>query len=249
MKYGNLYIGKGVVQMYKRVILKLSGEALAGEGDGDIYNNDMVLDVAEQIKSIVNKGVEVGVVIGGGNIWRGRSSDSNMDRTSADQMGMLATVLNAVYLMDAFRQKGIKATIQTPIQIGALTELFNKQKAEEKLKAGEVIIFAAGIGHPFFSTDTVTALRGAELNADVLLFAKNIDSVYDSDPDTNKDAKKLDEIKCKDIISMGLKVIDTSAASLCCDQKLPIIIFALNEQDSLIKAVNGEKIGTTVTVD
>ena len=232
--------------VYKRVLLKLSGEALAGEQKRGI-NNDIVNQIAVAIKKINELGVEVAVVVGGGNFWRGRTSDG-MDRTTADYIGMLATVMNAVYVADAFRQRGIKAVVQTPIIIGTVTEQFSKESAVKHLENGEVVIFAAGIGHPYFSTDTVTALRGAELDVDMLLFAKNVDGVYDSDPKINPNAKKIDEIKCEDILRNGLRVIDTSAASLCHEQRIPVLIFGLNEEHSLMKAVKGEKIGTVVTV-
>ncbi|MDD5945216.1 MAG: UMP kinase [Clostridia bacterium] len=234
--------------MYKRIILKLSGEALAGDKEGVMYDNETIFAVVDQIKEIHDMGTQVALVIGGGNIWRGRSSDSEMDRTKADQIGMLATVMNAVYVADAFRQRGLKAVVQTPIIIGTVTEQFSKETAVAHLEKGEIVIFAAGIGHPYFSTDTVTALRGAELDADILLFAKNVDGVYDSDPKTNPNAKKISEIKCEDIIRQGLRVIDTSAASLCYEQKIPVLIFGLNEENSLMRAVKGEKIGTVVTV-
>lgn len=234
--------------MYKRIILKLSGEALSGDKDGVMYDDDTIFAVVEQIKSILDMGTQVALVIGGGNIWRGRSSNIEMDRTKADQIGMLATVMNAVYVADAFRQRGIKATVQTPIIIGTVTEQFSKESALNHLENGEVVIFAAGIGHPYFSTDTVTALRGCELNAEILLFAKNVDGVYDCDPKTNTNAKKIDKIKCEDIIRQGLRVVDTSAASLCAEQRIPVLIFGLNEENSLIRAVKGEKIGTVVTV-
>ncbi len=235
-------------KVYKRIILKLSGEALAGDKAGVMYDDDTIFSVVEQIKEILDMGTQVALVIGGGNIWRGRSSNENMDRTKADQIGMLATVMNAVYVADAFRQKGVKAFVQTPIIIGTVTEQFSKETAEKHLENGEVVIFAAGIGHPFFSTDTVTALRGAELKADILLFAKNVDGVYDSDPKANPEAKKIEEIKCEDIIRQGLRVVDTSAASLCFEQKIPVLIFGLNEENSLMRAVKGEKIGTKVIV-
>ena len=235
-------------KVYKRIILKLSGEALAGDKAGVMYDDDTIFSVVEQIKEILDMGTQVALVIGGGNIWRGRSSNENMDRTKADQIGMLATVMNAVYVADAFRQKGVKAFVQTPIIIGTVTEQFSKETAEKHLENGEVVIFAAGIGHPFFSTDTVTALRGAELKADILLFAKNVDGVYDSDPKANPGAKKIEEIKCEDIIRQGLRVVDTSAASLCFEQKIPVLIFGLNEENSLMRAVKGEKIGTKVIV-
>lgn len=234
--------------MYKRIILKLSGEALAGDKEGVMYDNETIFAVVDQIKEIHDMGTQVALVIGGGNIWRGRSSDSEMDRTKADQIGMLATVMNAVYVADAFRQRGLKSVVQTPIIIGTVTEQFSKETAVAHLEKGEIVIFAAGIGHPYFSTDTVTALRGAELDADILLFAKNVDGVYDSDPKTNPNAKKISEIKCEDIIRQGLRVIDTSAASLCYEQKIPVLIFGLNEENSLMRAVKGEKIGTVVTV-
>lgn len=234
--------------MYKRIILKLSGEALAGDEDGVMYNDDTIFAVVKQIKAVLDMGTQVALVIGGGNIWRGRNSNSEMDRTKADQIGMLATVMNAVYVADAFRQQGIKAAVQTPIIIGTVTEQFSKEAALDRMENGEVVIFAAGIGHPYFSTDTVTALRGCELDADILLFAKNVDGVYDSDPKSNPNAKKIDEIKCSDIIRQGLRVIDTSASSLCAEQKIPVLIFGLNEPNSIIRAVKGEKIGTAVTV-
>ena len=234
--------------MYKRIILKLSGEALAGDKAGVMYDDDTIFSVVEQIKEILDMGTQVALVIGGGNIWRGRSSNENMDRTKADQIGMLATVMNAVYVADAFRQKGVKAFVQTPIIIGTVTEQFSKETAEKHLENGEVVIFAAGIGHPFFSTDTVTALRGAELKADILLFAKNVDGVYDSDPKANPEAKKIEEIKCEDIIRQGLRVVDTSAASLCFEQKIPVLIFGLNEEKSLMREKKGEKIGKKVIV-
>ncbi len=185
-----------MLKLYKRIILKLSGEALAGDKDGVMYDDETIFSVVDQIKNILDMGTQVALVIGGGNIWRGRSSNEAMDRTKADQIGMLATVMNAVYVADAFRQRGVKATVQTPIIVGTVTEQFSKEKAVEHLENGEIVIFAAGIGHPYFSTDTVTALRGAELDADILLFAKNVDGVYDSDPKTNPNAKKIDEIKC-----------------------------------------------------
>ena len=234
--------------MYKRIILKLSGEALAGDKDGVMYDNETIFSVVDQIKEILDMGTQVALVIGGGNIWRGRSSNAEMDRTKADQIGMLATVMNAVYVADAFRQRGIKAAVQTPIIIGTVTEQFSKESAVKHLENGEVVIFAAGIGHPYFSTDTVTALIGAELDVDMLLFAKNVDGVYDSDPKINPNAKKIDEIKCEDILRNGLRVIDTSAASLCYEQRIPVLIFGLNEEHSLMRAVKGEKIGTVVTV-
>ena len=232
--------------MYKRIVLKLSGEALAGDKKGVTFDDTVIWGLIEQIKSVMEKGTQVSLVIGGGNFWRGRSADSNMDRTKADQIGMLATVMNAIYVADAFRQNGIKAFVQTPIMIGTMTEMFSKESAIAHLEKGEVVIFAAGMGHPFFSTDTITALRGAELDVDGLFFAKSIDGVYDDDPATNPNAKKIDVIKAEDIVKNNLKVIDMAAANLCFERKIPVIIFGLNEENSIVRAVGGEKIGTIV---
>ncbi len=234
--------------MYKRIILKLSGEALSGEKDGVSFDNEIIAGIVDQIKTVLENGTQIGLIIGGGNFWRGRSADSKMDRTKADQIGMLATVMNAIYVADFFRQVGVEAIVQTPIKIGTMTEEFSKDSALKHMENGRIVIFAAGIGHPFFSTDTVTALRGAELEVDALFFAKNVDGVYDSDPAKNPDAKKIDEIYCGDILSKNLRVIDLAAASLCFDQKIPVLIFGLNEENSIIRAVNGEKIGTVVKV-
>lgn len=234
--------------MYKRIVLKLSGEALAGEQEGISFDDAVISGLVQQIRQVMEMGTQVCLVVGGGNFWRGRSADSNMDRTKADQIGMLATVMNAIYLADAFRQQGVHAVVQTPITIGTVTELFSKESAVAHLEQGKVLIFAAGLGHPFFSTDTITALRGAELDVDGLFFAKNIDGVYDDDPAVNPNAKKFDNITSEDIVKKNLKVIDTSAAALCFEQKIPVVIFGLNEKDSIMRAVKGEKIGTLVTV-
>lgn len=234
--------------MYKRIILKLSGEALAGDKDGIAFDDTIIWGLISQIKEVMKNGTQVCLVVGGGNFWRGRSATSEMDRTKADQIGMLATVMNAIYLADAFRQNGVLATVQTPVPFATMTELFSKDNAQARLENGEVLIFAAGIGHPFFSTDTITALRGAELDVDGLFFAKNIDGVYDDDPALNPNAKKIDTIKSEDIVKHNLKVIDMAAANLCFERKIPVVIFGLNEDRSIIRAVNGEKIGTIVTV-
>lgn len=192
-------------------------------------------------------GVQVSIVIGGGNFWRGRSS-KNMDRTKADQIGMLATVMNAIYFSEAMENVGISSVVQTPIIIGTITEQFSKDKALEHLNSGKALIFAGGTGHPFFSTDSITALRGAELEVDALLFAKNIDGVYDSDPKLNPNAKKFDILPCEDIIKNNLKVIDLTAASLCLEQEIPIVIFDLDTIDGIKRAVLEENIGTLVTI-
>ena len=232
--------------MYKRIVLKLSGEAISSEAG--TFDNKIISGIVDQIKTIIEMGTQVTLVIGGGNFWRGRSANPEMDRTKADQIGMLATVMNAIYVADFIRQKGGSATVMTPITIGTVTEPFSKDLAEKYLAENKVLIFAAGIGHPFFSTDTVTALRACELNADAILFAKNIDGVYDKDPAVYPDAKKFDEIPCKDIVEKNLKVIDIAAANLCYEQKIPVVLFGLAEENGIVKAAQGEKIGTVVTV-
>jgi len=232
--------------MYKRIVLKLSGEALAGE-KGSGFDENTINNIVADIKKVVDMGVEVSLVIGGGNFWRGRSS-SNMDRTRADQIGMLATVMNALYVSEAMRNQGMEVVIQTPIIIGSVTEQFSKQSALKYLSEGKVLIFAGGTGHPFFSTDSITALRGAELEVDALLFAKNIDGVYDSDPRINPNAKKYDTLPCEEIIRNNLKVIDLTAASLCLEQKIPVVIFDLDTPEGIKRAVMGENVGTLVTV-
>ena len=235
--------------MYKRIVLKLSGEALAGDNPNVKFDNGIIKGIVNQIKEIMEKGTQVSLVIGGGNFWRGRSADHAMDRTKADQIGMLATVMNAIYVSDFLRQEGVGCIVQTPFKCGTMTEEFSKDLAVRHLENKEVVIFAGGLGHPMFSTDTITALRGAELEADALFFAKNVDGVYDDDPAKNPNAKKIDEIKCGDIIKNNLRVIDLTAASLCFDNGIPVVIFGLNEENSIVRAVNGDKIGTIVTVD
>ncbi len=224
----------------------MSGEALAGQNEHG-FNEDVVKTIVNDIKKIVDMEVEVSLVIGGGNFWRGRTSN-NMDRTRADQIGMLATAMNAIYVSEVLRNAGIESVIQTPIILGTMTEQFSKQSALKHLKENKILIFACGTGHPFFSTDTIAALRGAELEVDALLFAKNIDGVYDSDPKTNPNAKKFDIISCEDILKNNLKVIDLTAASLCLEQKIPIVIFDLNMKDGIKRAVQEENVGTIVTV-
>ncbi len=231
--------------MFKRVIVKLSGEALFGDS-GNNFDSSVISDIISQIKHLIELGVQVSLVVGGGNYWRGRDSAPSMDRTMSDQIGMLATVMNAIYLSDAFSSNDVKSVVMTPFTVGSMTELFSKTKAISYISEGYVAIFAGGIGHPFFSTDTITALRAAELEADAILYAKNIDGVYDSDPKVNPNAIKFDSIKCDDIIKNTLKVIDLSAASICSEQKIPVVIFALNEKDNIIKAAKGEKVGTYV---
>ena len=234
--------------MYKRILLKLSGEALAGDGE-KAFDNNVIGGIVNQIKTIINKGIQVSLVIGGGNFWRGRSSNPEMDRCRADQIGMLATVMNALYVADFLRQKGLSAVVMTPFSVGTMTEMFSKDLALKYFSENKIIIFAGGIGHPFFSTDTVTALRASELQADAILYAKSIDGVYNDDPAKNPSAIKYDTIKCKEIIENNLKVIDIAAANLCFEQSIPVIIFGLLEDNSIVKAATGEKIGTLVTVE
>lgn len=229
-----------------RVLLKLSGEALAGEKKQG-FDEKTVYDVAGQVKKILDKGIQLCVVIGGGNFWRGRTSE-NMDRVKADSIGMLATVMNCIYTADAFRVFGIKSHIMTPFACGTMTELFNRDKAVEYMEQGEVVFFAGGIGHPYFSTDMATVLMAVEVKADVVLSAKAIDGVYDSDPKTNPNAKKYDSIQMKDIVDNKLGVIDLASAVLAMENKMPMMLFGLNGEDSIVKAVTGGFTGTYVNV-
>ena len=234
--------------MYKRIILKLSGEALSGEKKGKPYDDEVISKIIYQIKYLIEKDIEIGIVVGGGNLWRGRDSSPDMDRTKSDQIGMLAPIMNGVYLADSLKRSGINSVVQTPIKVGTVSEEFSKDSALSHMKNKTVVIFSGGIGHPFFSTDTVTALRGAELDVDMLFFAKSIDGVYDDDPKKNPNAKKMDKIACFDIIKNNLQIIDIAAANLCFEQKIPVLLFALNQENSIIRAFNGENIGTIITV-
>ena len=227
-----------------RVLLKLSGEALAGEKKQG-FDEKTVYDVAGQVKKILDKGIQLCVVIGGGNFWRGRTSE-NMDRVKADSIGMLATVMNCIYTADAFRVFGIKSHIMTPFACGTMTELFNRDKAVEYMEQGEVVFFAGGIGHPYFSTDMATVLMAVEVKADVVLSAKAIDGVYDSDPNKNPDAKKYDRLSISEVVEKKLGVIDLAASVMCMENKMPMKIFGLNEKDSIINAVNGNFTGTII---
>ena len=229
---------------YKRLIIKLSGEALAGEKGFGL--DESVIDyVVKQIKKVANDGIEVGIIVGGGNFWRGRQG-SNMDRTTADHMGMLATVINSLAMQDALEKHGVACRVQTALTITRVAEPYILRKAMRHLEKGRVVIFACGTGNPYFSTDTGAALRAAEIGAEALLLAKNVDGIYDSDPKKNPDAKKFDEIAYIDVIKKGLNAMDTTAISLCMENKIPVIAFALSEEDSIVKAVNGEKIGTII---
>ncbi len=229
---------------FKRILLKLSGEVLAGEQKTGI-DFDMVETVCKRIKKCVEMGVEVGIVIGGGNFWRGRSSGS-MDRTKADSMGMLATVINCLALSDTLEQMGVKSTVMTAIDMIKIAEPFTARGARERLSDGQVVIFGGGTGSPFFSTDTGAALRAAEINADVIFKATNVDGVYDSDPRKNPNAKKYDTLTHSEVLAKELNVMDASAASLCRDQGIGILVFNLNDPDNIVRAVSGEKIGTLV---
>ena len=230
----------------RRVILKLSGEALAGEKRTG-FDEATVQDVAAQALPAVREGVELAVVIGGGNFWRGRSS-KNIDRVKADQIGMLATVMNAIYVSEIFRSRGLETEIFTPFACGSMTKLFSKDAANEAFRAGKVVFFAGGTGHPYFSTDTGIVLRAIEMEADEILLAKNIDGVYDSDPAKNPDAKKFDTISIDEVVEKKLGVIDLTASALCADNRVPLAVFSLAGEDSIYKALKGEINGTRITV-
>lgn len=232
---------------FKRILLKLSGEALAGEAHHG-FSDEEVSRVAAEVKKVVDKGIQVGIVIGGGNFWRGRSSN-DMDRVKADQIGMLATVMNCVYAADAFRRAGMKCRVTSPYAIGDVTELFVRDKAIEAMENGEVVFFAGGTSHPYFSTDMAAVLRAIETQCDAILSAKAIDGVYDSDPKDNPDAKKYDFMKMSDIVDQKLQVIDLASAVLAMENHMPMLLFGLSEEDSIVRAVSGENIGTMVTAD
>ena len=230
----------------KRVLLKLSGEALAGDKHHG-FDEPTVTVVAKQVKKLVDSGVEVGIVIGGGNFWRGRSSET-IDRTKADQIGMLATVMNCIYVSEIFRSVGMKTAVMTPFECGAMTKLFSKDRANKYFGKGMVCFFAGGTGHPYFSTDTATVLRAIEIEAEVILLAKAIDGVYDSDPKVNPDAKRYDEVSIQEVLDKKLAVVDLTATIMCLENKMPMYVFGLNEEDSIVKAMSGEFNGTKVTV-
>lgn len=233
-------------KQFSRVLLKLSGEALAGDKKTG-FDEATCLGVAAQVKKLVDMGINVGVVIGGGNFWRGRTSE-NMDRTKADQIGMLATVMNCIYVSEMFRSVGMDTTVMTPFACGAMTELFSKDKVKECFARNKVTFFAGGTGHPYFSTDTATVLRAIEIEADVILLAKAIDGVYDSDPKVNPNAVKYDEITIDEVLDKKLGVIDLSATIMCLENKMPMLVFGLNEENSIVNTVSGKFSGTKVTV-
>ncbi len=230
----------------KRVLLKLSGEALAGEKKTG-FDEATCMGVARQVKSLVDGGIQVAVVTGGGNFWRGRTSET-IDRVKADQIGMLATVMNCIYVSEIFRYAGMDTEVFTPFTCGAFTSLFSKDQALGALKAGKVVFFAGGTGHPYFSTDTGAVLRAVEIEADAMLLAKAIDGIYDSDPKLNPQAKKYEEISIQEMIDKKLMAVDLTASILCLENKLPMLVFGLKEKDSIIETVRGTFTGTKVTV-
>ncbi|HIR23730.1 MAG TPA: UMP kinase [Candidatus Scatosoma pullicola] len=231
---------------YKRILLKLSGEALAGR-QGFGLDQDVIAGVVDQIVEVHSLGVEVGLVIGGGNFWRGRQG-TKMDRTTADHMGMLATVMNSLAMMDAIEQRGVPVRVQTALNMVSLAEPFILRKAIRHFEEGRIVIFACGTGNPYCSTDTAAALRACETGADILLMAKNVDGIYDSDPKTNPYAKKYDRLTYSDILNRGLKVIDFTAATMCMENNVPTLAFGLDEEKSIVRAVCGEALGTVITV-
>lgn len=230
----------------QRILLKLSGEALAGEKKTG-FDEETVRKVALQVKQLVDKGMQVGIVTGGGNFWRGRTSE-NIDRTKADQIGMLATVMNCIYVSEIFRSVGMQTAVLTPFECGSFTKLFSKDRANKYFARGMVVFFAGGTGHPYFSTDTGVVLRAIEVDAEVILLAKSIDGVYDSDPEKNPDAKKYDEVSIQEVIDKNLQVVDMTASILARDNKMPMWVFGLNEENSIVNTVNGKFNGTKVTV-
>lgn len=230
---------------YKRVLLKLSGEALAGEKKTG-FDEATCVAVGKQVKELTDAGIQVAVVIGGGNFWRGRSSET-IDRIKADHIGCLATVMNCIYVSEIFRFCGMDTAVYTPFACGSFTELFSKDKAVADLNAGKVVFLAGGTGHPLFSTDTATSLRAIELETDVILMARAVDGVYDSDPKENPNAKRFTTISFEEVLEKKLKILDMTATVMCMEHKVPLFIFSLNEENGIVKAGKGEPIGTTVT--
>ncbi len=235
--------------MYKNIIIKLSGEAIGGQSENG-FDDNVIGDIIDEIVELLNDGVKVSVVIGGGNFWRGRSCDSKMDRTKADNIGMLATIMNGIYFSDSLRQRGIYSEVFTPFKVGMMTSEFSKNDAINVMINRGVCIFSGGIGHPFFSTDTITSLRAAELECDAILYAKNVDGIYDKDPNKFDDAVKYKEITYSEIVKRDLQAIDISAMNLCNSQKIESVVFSLNEKNSISKAVKNNdeifEIGTKV---
>ena len=234
---------------YRRILLKISGEALAGEKHFGL-DFDVIGKVCDVVKQCIDMGVQVGIVIGGGNFWRGvRNGTGKMERTRADHMGMLATVMNCLAVADVLEQKGVRVRVQTAIEMRAIAEPYIRLRAVHQLEKGNVVIFGCGTGNPYFSTDTAAVLRAAEINADVIMLAKNVDGVYDSDPVTNPDAKKYDQISYDDVLAQHLSVMDSTATSLSMDNKIPVLLFALEDPQNIIRAICGENVGTIVKED
>ena len=229
---------------YKRVLLKLSGEALAGEQKTGI-NAETVGKLCDQIKKIVDMGVEVAIVVGGGNFWRGRDGHQ-MERVTADYIGMLATSMNALALQDALETRGVYSRVQTAIEMREIAEPFIQRKAEKHLRKGRVVIFACGTGHPYFSTDTASALRATEMNVDVILLGKAIDAVYSADPKVDPNAERYDEITFSEVLQKDLKVMDSTATAMCRDNNMPLLVFGISDPENIVKVVMGEKMGTVV---
>ena len=234
------------MEKYNRVLLKFSGEALAGEKHTG-FDEATCIEVGKQVKTLVEQGVQVAIVIGGGNFWRGRTSET-IDRVKADQIGMLATVMNCIYVSDIFRYLGLNTKVYTPFACGGMTTLFSKDDAMKELKSGTVVFCVGGTGHPYFSTDSATSLRAIELECDIILMAKAIDGVYDSDPKKNPDAKKFATLAVSEIVDKKLGVIDLTSAVLCLENKMPLLIFSLNEENSIVEAAMGKSNGTIITV-
>ena len=231
---------------YKRVLIKISGEALAGDNKFGL-NFNVIGPVCDVVKKCVEIGTEVGIVVGGGNFWRGvKDGGGKMERTRADYMGMLATTINSLALQDALEQRGVDVRVQTAIEMRQIAEPYIRNKATRHLEKGRVVIFGCGIGNPYFSTDTAAALRAAEINAEIILLAKNIDGVYDSDPAKNPDAKKYDTLSYMEVLEKKLAVMDTTATTLSMDNKIPLLVFALKEPENIYRAVMGEQVGTMV---
>ena len=231
----------------KRILLKLSGEALAGDKHHG-FDEPTVTVVAKQVKQLVDAGVQVGIVIGGGNFWRGRTSET-IDRTKADQIGMLATVMNCIYVSEIFRSVGMMTSVLTPFECGSITKLYSKDRANKYFAHNMVVFFAGGTGHPYFSTDTATVLRAVEIEADGIYLAKAIDGVYDSDPKVNPSAKKYDQVSIQEVIDKKLAVVDLTASVMCMENHIPMYVFGLGETNSIVNAVNGQFNGTVVTGD
>ena len=230
----------------KRILLKLSGEALAGPKKTG-FDEATVMEVAQQVKVLVEEGIQVGIVIGGGNFWRGRTSE-NIDRTKADQIGMLATVMNCIYVSEIFRAAGMNTSVLTPFECGSFTKLFSKDRAVKELEKGTVVFMAGGTGHPYFSTDTATVLRAIEIEAETIFLAKAVDGVYDSDPKVNPEAKKYDQVTIQEVIDQKLAVVDMTASILCMENKMPMLVFGLNEENSIVNTAHGKFTGTKVLV-